>query len=757
MQPMNKYNILRSLSFLLTVSAISMPVSAKRPTVNINNSETSGLNALEYVLQKPSATPSFPDSVKGLGKHLFFGVNAGGSIIGNSLSGDVKPGGNIGIRVGGWITPVHGFRVGADGGLHSVYKGTDNAWFGSVRADYLLNLSALTRGYDPRRKFELIGAAGIKLQRMRQNKVWGYNYGASASLQMRFNVAPTLYLYAEPEVSVLAGHRFDKANPWYRMSTDFSLNLGLGYRILAAGERREGSSLFRQRDDDNLYFGAGVGIFGFANGNTNIKNPIARAYVGKMFSSTSGLQIGLDLGQYRPKSTKNMRNRYLTIGSLDYVLNINNACGGYRPRDVFQTTLNLGVSGAIVHGVGTGKNNRLAPGVQLGVTGLFRLSPNWGIYIHPQVYMFANRFNEALRRSNRPMGTVDIGLRYTIGDYSRIHADTYHRYDSAFHWFINGGLGGSMFLRGTKAKGGNIYIGFGKRFTPVSSWRLNWEGNASSDYTSTTLHLDYLSSITTAMMGYNPNRVFDLQLVTGVFGGLSKDYTKPTFGLTAGLQANFRLNSALDFYVEPQIMASYGPQMYGNNRWDPRARLQIGLRYKLGTAPGVSGTLSDTPYGDKRNFAGLAIGAEAYQCKISRNRDNYNPCFDLIVGRWFSKVSGGRIVMSNDFFTRGKETKYIGSGHIDYMLNVSSLMDRNPARRFHIIGIAGVGLGESNDKNSTIGPMLFGGAQLRYNLPGNIDLHFEPAFEAWARRVVPSSAKRVAMMARMTLGASYRF
>lgn len=748
----------RYIAVLAAITLAVTPSVAKNHAAHLANRESSGFNALDHVLQKPLGNPSFPQDDRGFGRHIFIGINAGGSAIGNDFSGGIKPGAQVGGQIGGWITPVHGVRVGADVGLHSVHQGAKRTWFGAVRADYLMNLSALLRGYDPSRRFELIGSVGLEYQRLRQNEIWGNGYGVGAGLQMRFNVAPSFFLYVEPRLTMLGGMRYDTSYNWYRLNADLSLNLGLGYRILTGRMRRIGATDFTQTGEDNLYIGAGAGLMVFPRATASYKNPLGTVHIGKMLSSASGIQLSLTAGQERPGNGNS--NRIVGIGSLDYILNLNSAFGGYRPDEVFQMALNAGVSGAMVR---RGRNDRITPGAGIGLTGLFHLSPNWGIFIHPQVYAFGSNFTEALGRSRSILFTADIGLRYTIGDFSRLHPASYELYnEDTRHWFITGGFGGAARLRSGYGPGADAFIGFGKRFTPISSWRVSLRGEVfprEPQPIAGTIHADYLSSITTAMMGYDAERLFDLQAVVGVFAGAANydSSVTGTFGLTGGLQANFRLSRWLDLYVEPQLQIANVPGEYGSHLWMPEARLMLGLRYKLGTPAGDRGNIHDAPYGDRRNFASFTLSPTYFTGATDGKQ--LSGAFDLAVGRWFSLVSGLRGVYASDFINRDDKTHYMGSLHLDYLLNFTSLLDRSAARRFHIIGAMGGGIAFSGTANTNPGPMAYGGVQFRYNLPFDMDIHIEPGAQLWTNREIPGaySPHRFELSARIAVGASYRF
>lgn len=550
------------------IIAIASVASAQKKTVNVNGREVSGFNALDYRLQKPLGNTSFPEDKKGFGHNMYLGVNAGGSYLSTDLLKSGYAGYNAGIQLGGWFTPVHGIRVTGNYGNYSKSSNDYDITAGIVRADYMVNFSSLTRGYNPNRKFELLGATGLIYKYLRQNDSSNNNFGIAASLQMRYNFTNSFYMFLEPEVSMLAG-----GHSGSRLHSDLSLSVGLGYNILTGEQRQEGATRFTQTAEDNIYFGVGGGIFTFSNPGSKFNNLIAAAFLGKMFSSTSGIQL---TGRYGHINNGPRKHKNIGIASLDYVLNLNSAFGGYRPNDIFQMYLNVGPSAAMSQ-----NTDKFYAGVHGSLTGLFRLSHNWGIFVSPQIYRFANGFNETINVGKRPLVSVDLGIRYTVGDFSRRFDQTHFtQSDSTQTWFVNAAVGsGVRFRFGTRPLY-DFYVGVGKRFTPISSWRFNIEGEFLRNSSRLTANIDYLSSITTAMYGYREDRFFDLQLVGGLFVGGAKEESpiKVTLGAKAGLQANFRITRNWGLYLEPQVLAVYGP-CNDNMHWAPDTRMQLGVKY----------------------------------------------------------------------------------------------------------------------------------------------------------------------------------
>lgn len=749
---------MNKIATLLLAAGVSVAALAKN-NVNIYPEETIGFNALDHVLQKPLGNDTFP-AAQGLSQHFFVGVGGGIECIGDEFTGmGIKPGYRLSGELGYWFTPVHGLRLGADAGLHSVHKGVNRVWFGGLRAEYLVNFTTLLRGYDAQRKFELIGSVGFVGERVRQNGQWlGKAYGTTAAMQCRFNVQQSLYLYVEPRLTMLTGKRYDMPYDWRRTKVDLSLNVGLGYRILTGAERRMGSISMQEVDDDNLYFGCGVGMADmtrsrFPKSFFENHSPFGTAYVGKMLSTTSGIEASMDFGRIQAQDYSG--RHFFATGTLSYVVNLNNAFGGYRPDQRFELLLNAGPSIAYTQG-------RKFGGASGGLTAVYKLSDNWGIFLRPQAGLYTREFAHMLGRRQSFLVSATMGLRYTIGDFSRVHRQSYEEYDSASKWFIQGSVGTTWRMRQQNGMGEMVAAAFGKRFTPVSSWRVGVEGSLYPRHPhiyAGVLTVDYLTSVSTAMAGYDPDRVFDLQGVVGVYAGVA-NYDGPvtsTYGLRGGLQGNFRVSSKVDLFVEPLFLASRVPAKHSGHSWVPELRVYAGVKYRFGA--GTHSSEYKAAVDGKRNFVGVAAGPSIFSGSFKRDNYHITPTLDVMLGHWFSSVSGARLTYANDWIHRRGNKYHISSVHADYMLNITSIIDRQSERRLHLIGAVGVGAGFCKDSSSDCGLMTYGGLQLRYNLPGGLDIHLEPGMEFWANRIIPyaTSSHRFGATGRVTGGFSLRF
>lgn len=749
-------------ALLVVLGAGSNGVSAKMSKA-LNDTASTGFNALDHVLQRPLGNPTFEN--KHFGDHFFVSAGGGLSVDEQLYRKGFRPGITGEFSFGDWVTPVHGWRVNLEAGLRSWRSGQPKTVFGAIGADYLMNFSSLIRGNNPARHVEVIGALGGQYRRLRNKGIWASEIGFNAGLQLRFNVQRNFYLYAEPRLGLFVGNRLP-SDSYLGLRRSFSFHIGMGYRLFDKAMRMQGATPFISTPDSHLFFGAGGGIWAFSRkAASQRKHPygFGTFFVGKYFTSTAGLRIKAEFGRIGHRRRPIPANLYLATGQLDFVWNLNSAFGGYRPDQVFDMSFNFGP--AVTYA--DKSKGKFYPGVGAGFTALFRLSHNWGIFIEPEAKIFSDNCTRDLNTGGRgPFLSLSAGIRYDIGNFKHNFAESYTDFLKEKNYFLTFGGGIAHRWKGNYGDGISGQIGFGKRFSPISSWRITAEGdifNASPAFMSLDLAADYMFSLSTSIAGFNPDRVFDLSALVGVTAGMGQ-YRGGMSGLIggrAGLHGDFRLNDALDLYIEPQLVGNRLVKGGSNIGWTPEARLMLGLRYKLGSPEGVFGGIADSPVADGRNYFSVSGGPSAFSSTFVGSRHQVGGSLDFSLGRWFTQVSGARLGYTLDIVSgnKGERTPLFNSFHIDYLCNVTSIMDRNPARRFHIIALGGIGLASSNLKGSGQSPLVEGGAQFRYNFPHSIDLHIEPNVTAFANRMVPGyrSGAKIVLEGRVLAGLSFRF
>ena len=102
----------------------------------------------------------------------------------------------------------------------------------------------------------------------------------------------------------------------------------------------------------------------------------------------------------------------------------------------------------------------------------------------------------------------------------------------------------------------------------------------------------------------------------------------------------------------------------------------------------------------------------------------------------------------------------MGTAHVDYLLNLTSLLEPDPDRRFHLIASLGTGIGWSNyNSDGGIGWVVEGGLQFRWNVSRSFDLFAEPSMTLWDDKLydyIPNTHHFIGV-GRISLGTAYRF
>ena len=124
-------------------------------------------------------------------------------------------------------------------------------------------------------------------------------------------------------------------------------------------------------------------------------------------------------------------------------------------------------------------------------------------------------------------------------------------------------------------------------------------------------------------------------------------------------------------------------------------------------------------------------------------------------------VSGMEIGLGYDFIApHTSKTLCLGTAHVDYLLNLTSLLEPDPDRRFHLIASLGTGIGWSNyNSDGGIGWVVEGGLQFRWNVSRSFDLFAEPSMTLWDDKLydyIPNTHHFIGV-GRISLGTAYRF
>ena len=699
-------------------------------------------------------------------------VTLGGGFAGVLQSSFSEPFPNKGYRLfgglGTWWNPVSGVRGTLNFTSINAPRSLHNTLAAGAQLDYLLNFSSLFGGYDRSRLFEISGVAGLNYDYVSSEGYFRHSFGLGVGLQGSFRINEMFDLFVEPRLNVNQNDRWSR---YFLSSINAdvvpTITAGLSYNLYGYGlrhglfhkEQEEKKEFSNESAIDHMFYGAGVGAAsilhrGLFSEPLDRIGPMATFYLGKWFTAASGARLLAGGGLY---GDSRQGHRKFGLVQLDYLWNINTTLYGYNPSRIFQTTLGVGA----VLSYATGNHTGFYPGLGLSLQGLWKVGSGIGLFVEPQLRAFGKKYSrEGIASLPVDMLTsVNVGLQYQLDryDYKASHA----AHDLSDKYFLSFAYTGRWLRQsGAFAKGYGASIMFGKWYTPLSAWRLGGDYgyySASPRYMALSVSADYLFNLSAFTAGYNSDRLFEVLLLGGVYGGVgnSERQNRFEYGVRAGVQGRFNVSSGIDLFVEPQLVAAHIPHSYNNV--DPEARLLVGLNYKLGKDVAAR---EDRKAPAKPSYLSFTIGPSMFSETILLDRyRKVSTGIDFSYGRWLTAVSGVEVGMSYDFIdSRMPKTLNLGTLHADYMLNFNSLFDADPDRRFHLIGSVGTGFGWSNyDSEGGIGWMAQAGLQLRWNVSSSVDLFVKPSMTLWDDKLYENNTHHFVGVGRVSLGAAYRF
>lgn len=619
-------------------------------------------SALDYLLQRPKVAKHYTE--KKFGDHLFVegGVGFNTTISRNyapSWLGSLEP--EAGMRVGDWVTPLHGWRVGAQIGKFEHNGSTAKAV--TFSADYLLNLTALANSqYDIPRTWEWYGVAGVDANVSHFDTSTRKSLGMHLGLRAQANLGGYTYVYIEPQLGV-QGKNLYHINYWKGYSLMGSAEAGVGYRLIphqrkTVRDTTDGHFL----DNCFIEFAAGPSLIGNSAPSTWSDRMGGRAQVsvGKWWNPLSGTRLTAGVATYkqRPKERVNAINL-----SAGYLLNLHNLFGGYDPNRRYWVNAaadaTLGISTA-------GSGAKMALGLGGGLQTHVRMGQGATFHIEPRIDAMQGKYAPDLTTG----GGMDIvpsllaGFTFTQGKntYSQIARNSDFSQASAYdHLFADAGVGFTFPISG-KTSGdfrhyldSKVYASVGKWWNATSGTRLWLEAaqyklSAAQTCKIMGIGVDYLWDIANALHGYDPDRHFDVFASVGLSGSKRQNSGKIFLGGNAGVRGVWNINKMWGLYLEPQL------RVYPDNFLPPITTSSLGMD--------VAGNL----------MAGLQVNLRDYV--PSAGRDAYEDD----ERKTFVSLAGGTVTGGNNFRMKGT---YGVTGRLSYGKRFSPLS----AWRFNITGL----------------------------------------------------------------------
>lgn len=755
-----------------------------------NDSIAEKPNSLDYVLQKRPKREGFGDAK--FKEHMFVSGTLGTSYLfsngfGHALDGSYYGLGG-GVFWGKWTSPISGFRLGVSAQYTRNELRQRNVYMGAS-VDYLLNLSALASGYDYDRTFELVGVVGgdwlAGLNKSRNLDVFGGHVG----LQAKFHVSPLVDIFLEPRLGIYTDN-IDEISNWRGYNTNASLLAGFTYNMVPY-EKRTSKSEFEKDFLSNTFMTISYGGVSMMDRSLDLGNifgnmrSTASVGLGKWFTSMSGARLTGNVGYMKaPKGHLKMLG-----AQLDYLFNLNSAFQGFDDSRRFELIFVTGLNATYT--VEQGRTG-VFPGYGIGLQGNLRLNKYNSIYIEPRLTFYNKEFSETMTtgRGADLMGSINLGFNFTRVPSSVFAQRGQRTFDNlAENMFFSLGAGANSLLQyGLWGGYENIIsptvdFSVGKWFTSVSGLRMSFNlGYLKSNFNESSritkgrffhhivgTNIDYMFNLTSALFGYQEDRVFDLSANAGLsLVALSRSERNLNVGANLSLKGTFNITPNWGIYVEPALKLYKSDFSYGYSgipNVDGLASISAGLNYKFGKYERDEWR-GQYDAADQKNFFAFYGGAGSMINSVTDGElgkwISFAGRFDY--GRWFTPESAFKtgLVFDNYKVPGCSEHNYYALS-LEYMLDLGALAyGYDNERVFTVLGSFGPSFGMSKDgSNSKFVFGLSSAMQAKFRLNKYLDFSVEPRISMYTKQYAPylesGSKNHSIFSASLSGGLIYKF
>lgn len=330
----------------------------------------------------------------------FFSVAGGLYAPGNSLRTGKTYGAVARMSYGRWFSPLAAWRVNLSGQVNP--RRSQRYAQLTLGGDYLLDLSALSYGYDEDRVVTLRALAGLNLGVDYTSRKSHFVADVHGGAQLGFRLSKTLELYLEPQVGYRLDHRFTQ-----RMRRVVpQMLMGLNYRL-----RNPEKSAALDAPSGNRFASVAIGtgihstsIASMTPGRRKLTLDFDLTY-GQWFTTASGWRVGLSdvtVQRHGPG------NQHITALHADYLRNLLSSTGqskaeaaGFRLTGIAGVTANLGTRKGYSPTYGLG----LEAGFQAG----WMVSRQMEIFVEPMCLITSKTI---IRHNSHP---AEVQARFMLG------------------------------------------------------------------------------------------------------------------------------------------------------------------------------------------------------------------------------------------------------------------------------------------------------------------------------------------------------
>ncbi len=695
--------------------------------------------------------------------HFFFGASGGITGVHNWINGNYRTH-PFNAFIGYRFTPVQSLR------FQMSYIKT---WEEIVRdrhlkfeLDYMLNFSNLIFGYNPNRRFNLIGYVGVGTRSVSDDFGKPASYATSKPAMMfttgadlMMKVYKGLSIFVEPYAG-LVHHRKQR---YYIF--DYGVNGGFAVNFDDAnlyGRRVNGdmSLDWERKAWRHLFVGGGGGIMGVHTlTHPNEKTYPMNIFVGYRFTPNQAIRLK---GGYIRSHENMYRKRHLE-GEVDYMLNFTNAFAQYKPNRLLNVIGFVGVGAKYLNN-DKDFDGQLAPMATMGVDLALRIKRGLSVYVEPYL--------AAAKAKHQNYFTMYYGANAGLAlNFEELYAYSPRWGRPSGDWISKpqqrlffGAMAGWLRTQNVPEQDATTFTMFaGYRFSPIHALRAKATLNgARVNKTGTTgkffsFGVDYMFNATNMICGYNPERPINFIGFVGLGARdmnpsrrLASNYKFRLMG-NAGMDIAYRLTRNVNIFVEPYVGATHSN--HKNSLVD----------FFMGVNGGVTMNLEDIGSAFKNDSRGVNLNpffeaSYGWMFPINTGGGIHNSglSLDSRVGIWLDPLFGlrGSLTAQNYGFARyfASYAAYKADdpkGYVNAMaikariealfnpLNLSSAMRDNEAERKFDLNLAiGFELGGQAKKYALMkGQDKYGiygftaAMQLLYKFNYNTALYLEPRYE----------------------------
>ena len=522
----------------------------------------STFDAADYAMQRRYRYQGMPFDKKDWKSHT--SVSLLGGVEQLVFWGDhkYKTGIIAGLSLNRELTAEHGVRASFIMGNHT--RKADNVRLNriGIQADYLFNITASTQGYQPSRFSELLAVAGVGYQFSGVDGEAKRVPEMHIGFQWKLHPAKNVDIFLEPRLNFLGDGIDHSTQNQHRYDISYGTLLGMTYRFKGFQPERIKGMLVGDNFLDNTFISYSFGgQFQSSEmttelGTTKAMGPLMTFSVGKWLMPELAIRLSATHGSnvWHKKSIAPSTNENEEVIAESEQFYESSRYTGVRTEAIINTLyfihqnpnakFHLNVLAGLELGKMTKHNhfkpiNKLYSGFTSGLQLKYNVMDELAFFIEPRITFadYSEKSNEQYmgkyitKNYTDKLFSINLGVEVMRATEENRLARSLNNelFEPYFFATASAGISSPIQVKLYELKRYMDYLvalGIGRTFTPLSSLRLSGDygpltvdtKGGNKKYNMTSVGLDYMLNLTNMMMGFDPQRMLDVELVAGIVG-----------------------------------------------------------------------------------------------------------------------------------------------------------------------------------------------------------------------------------------------